>query len=260
MRPRTRAQAVCMSAAALVVVALICAALALLQMASASKPIASPSAQASASADAAAEQGWPEIDWDYWLKVNPDLCGWITIPGTDIDHPIVQASADAPSYYLKHDLSGAYNIWGCPYLDASCADRGLLSSKVAWVYGHNMLDGSMFEPIVDYVDEGFMEAHPKVWIQTPDGAKRSYDVFAAEVIESAERVKRTHFDDSHDFASWRDVRSSKAAATREGLDATCATRVLALVTCSHHNVWRNERTVVYCMPSADARDDGEERR
>lgn len=45
--------------------------------------------------------GFPEVDWDYWKSVNPDVIGWVTVPGTNIDSPIVQAHSDDPEYYLQ---------------------------------------------------------------------------------------------------------------------------------------------------------------
>ncbi len=201
-------------------------------------------------------QGWPSVDWEALQAENPDVCAWITIPGTTIDHPIVQASSDAPDYYLKHDLSGEYDSWGTPYLEAECAERGILSSKAAFVYGHNMLDGSQFEPLVDYVDESFMDEHRKVWVQTPDGQKHSYDVFAATVVGAGERLKRTDFKNSADFASWRDMYYVNAEAVSSHTSPSWASRVLCLSTCSHHGLYKNERTVVWCMPSKDARDGG----
>lgn len=198
------------------------------------------------------EAGWPNVDWEYWQDINPDVCAWITVPGTSIDFPVVQASKDAPTYYLKHDIYNNWNIWGVPYLDAENAVRGMLSSKVSWIYGHNMLDGTMFEPLVDYADQDFMDTHPKVWIQTPSGIMRSYDVYAAEVLKGTELVKRCDYKDEADYRSWRDIRYTASATAR--LDPTRASRILCLVTCSH-NTWKNERTIVYCMPSRDARDD-----
>lgn len=195
-------------------------------------------------------EGWPLIDWAYWQDINPDICAWIKVPGTSVDYPVMQASLDAPEFYLKHDIHKDYNIWGVPYLDAENATRGILSSKAAWVYAHNMLDSSMFEPLVQYADPAFMAEHPKVWIQTPSGIKRSYDVYAAEVLRGTDPVKRTDFKDSVDFASWRDMRYVESCATR--IEAARASRVLCLVTCSHYT-FKNERTVVYCMPSVDAR-------
>ena len=58
------------------------------------------------------ENGFPIVDWAFWQGVNADVIGWITIPGTPVDYPIVQAPADDPDYYLKHDVYGQYNYMG----------------------------------------------------------------------------------------------------------------------------------------------------
>ena len=93
-----------------------------------------------------AEDGFPAVDWEYWQDVNPDVIGWVTVPGTPIDYPIVQAHADAPTWYLSHDVYGNWNIYGCPYLDADCEEEGF-DSRVAYVFAHHMDDGSMFAPL-----------------------------------------------------------------------------------------------------------------
>ena len=39
------------------------------------------------------------VDFETLQKENPDIYAWITIPGTDIDYPVVQDSTDN-TYYL----------------------------------------------------------------------------------------------------------------------------------------------------------------
>ena len=51
----------------------------------------SPGADASVAAEEDPQSPFPEVDWDYWQGVNPDVIGWITVPGTTINSPIVQA-------------------------------------------------------------------------------------------------------------------------------------------------------------------------
>ena len=93
-----------------------------------------------------ATDGFPAVDWEYWQGVNPDVIGWVTVPGTSIDYPVVQAHDDAPTWYLSHDVYGSWNIYGCPYLDADCEAEGF-GSRVAYVFAHHMDDGSMFAPL-----------------------------------------------------------------------------------------------------------------
>ena len=87
-------------------------------------------------ASEAADDGFPTVDWAYWQGVNPDVIGWITVPGTTINSPIVQAPTDDPDFYLSHDVYGNYNIYGAIYLDAECAEAGL-DSRNAVILGHH---------------------------------------------------------------------------------------------------------------------------
>ena len=32
----------------------------------------------------------PGIDWEKLKKINPDIVGWIRVPGTRIDYPVLQ--------------------------------------------------------------------------------------------------------------------------------------------------------------------------
>lgn len=185
------------------------------------------------------EDGFPDIDWEYWRSVNPDVIGWVTVPGTDIDQPIVQASTSDPTYYLHHDVYGKWSVYGCPYLDAECAEEGLDSDN-AVVFGHHMNDGSMFADFAGYSDAGFAASHRKVLLQTPD-SKRVLSVSFSRVIDAEKTVKRTSFADAADFADWYASELEAAAVT---LTAEIPSQNTTFVTCSYSR-FSNERTLVF---------------
>lgn len=104
---------------------------------------------------------------------NGDCVGWIRIPGTMIDYPVMQ-SAKAPEFYLDHNFSGEESPHGVPFADARC---GITSSENLIVYGHQMHDGTMFSELLGYEEEAFLRDHPTVEFFTLDG-KHTYHVFA----------------------------------------------------------------------------------
>lgn len=50
---------------------------------------------------------------------NPDIIGWITIPGTKIDYPVMW-SPDNPEKYLRADFNGNYALSGLPFAASGC--------------------------------------------------------------------------------------------------------------------------------------------
>jgi len=98
-----------------------------------------------------------------WAQ-NPDIVGWITVPFTGIDYPVVQAKDN--DYYLRRDLNGESARHGTVFLDYRCAPDG---SGCSILYGHNMRDGSMFGTLKRFEDKEFLESHPGGRILFEDG-------------------------------------------------------------------------------------------
>ncbi len=103
---------------------------------------------------------------------NPDCIGWLRVPGTAIDYPIMW-TPDDPEKYLHLDFYGGWSDYGVPFLDARCD----LDSGNLIIYGHNMFDGTMFAGLHKFLDESYADAHSQIVLETPEGA-REYNLFA----------------------------------------------------------------------------------
>lgn len=104
---------------------------------------------------------------------NPDCIGWITVPGTVIDYPLMW-TPDDPEKYLYADFDGSYSDYGVPFLDSRCSsDSGNLI-----LYGHNRFDGSMFTPIIYFPDRSVLDEHRVIWLEL-ENEVREYELFAS---------------------------------------------------------------------------------
>lgn len=95
-----------------------------------------------------------------------DVRGWLTIPESGIDYPVLQSSPEEPEYYLRRDYRGNYDINGSLFLQADCI---LGESGKLTIYGHNMNSGAMFGNLDQYASYEYWKAHPSVFFQTPEG-------------------------------------------------------------------------------------------
>ena len=88
--------------------------------------------------------------------LNNDLVGWINIPGTKVDYPVLQRK-DVLNFYLYRDFEGETSRWGSLYVREAC-DVFAPSDNVV-IYGHHMRDGTMFAELLKYQKKSFWEEH-----------------------------------------------------------------------------------------------------
>ncbi len=100
-------------------------------------------------------------------KINPDIIGWIKIPNTVIDYPVLQSSESDPEYYLYRDYKGEYTKYGSIFLQADTALDG--SDQNMMLYGHSMKDGRMFAQLLTFSDLDVYKKSPVITFNTAEG-------------------------------------------------------------------------------------------
>lgn len=77
---------------------------------------------------------------------NNDLIGWLTVPGTNVDYPVVQGEDN--EYYLNHNYEGKNDSQGWPFLGVE--GDVLYENKNLVIHGHNQRNGRMFGTLQSY--------------------------------------------------------------------------------------------------------------
>lgn len=165
-------------------------------------------------------------DLDALREVNPEVIGWICIPGTDLNYPLMFSGDN--SYYLNHTWSKERNAGGAIFLEQEC-DPELGDFNVI-VYGHRMGNSTMFGSLAYYEEEGYWRKHPSVYLVT-DGWVYRYDVFAAYrtgVRTSTYRLRLTEEEDKQEFLDFCTGRATYPT----GITPTTDGQVLTLSTCT----------------------------
>ena len=115
---------------------------------------------------ASSEPDYITVDFKTLQAKYPDVVGWLYCANTGLNYPIVQTAEEGGEYYLYRDIDGSSNKNGTVFLDWQCSSN--FTSQNNLVYGHNMKTGRMFAPIVKYRDQSFYDAHPYMYLYTPN--------------------------------------------------------------------------------------------
>lgn len=164
---------------------------------------------------------------------NQDLEGWITIPGTRINYPVMYTPEDT-EYYLNRDFKKEKSRSGVPFLEGSCSP-GISDNLI--IYGHHMKNGAMFSDLTRYSEQSFWEANPTFTYYTPEG-KQEYEIIAAFPVDvSKEETPECYaFIDAssrEEFDRYLET-IKKSALYETGVQASYGDGLMTLSTCSYH--------------------------
>ena len=178
------------------------------------------------------------------FQANEDMVGWLVIPGTNIDYPVMWTPLDE-SYYLYRDFNKKNNNNGSLILDTdSCLDP--LTTNLI-IHGHNMKSGAMFGTLTDYEDEAYYNDHKQIIFYTKD-CQKTYEiiaVFRSQVYKKSDDVfkfyKFFQADSQEEFDDfYENIKELSMYDT--GVTAEYGDNFITLSTCVYHV--KNGRFVV----------------
>lgn len=180
-------------------------------------------------------------------ETNPDMVGWLTIPDTVIDYPVMQTEWDE-NHYLTIDFYGQPNENGCLILDTdstvgtgTAAQRygdGEVPSTNLIIHGHNMKSGEMFGSLLKYKKEEYGKEHTAIFFDSLY-EEREYEliaVFYSQVYYREDDVFKYYqffqADTREEFEDW--YTSIKALSLYDtGVTAEYGDRFITLSCCSY---------------------------
>ena len=161
------------------------------------------------------------------LQAENSACvGWLTIPDTTVDYPVVW-TPEEPEHYLRRDFYGNYASGGTPFLDGR--NEAQAKGQNLIVYGHNMLDGTMFKPVLQYLTPNFRQTHQDIYLEL-NGAQYHYQVIAS--LETSSRSLVYTYTDLSGAAEMEDFRAALLEETGVGAIPQ-AEGYLTLSTCNN---------------------------
>lgn len=171
----------------------------------------------------------------YFLE-NEDMAGWLQIPDTNIDYPIMWTPGDE-NYYLRKGFDKKYDKAGCLILDTDSKVDPATTNLI--IHGHNMKAGTMFGKLKEYENAEYGAAHKTIYLYTPE-TLRTYEVvsvFYSQVFKKSDTVfkfyKFFEADSEEEFLDFYD-NIKEMSLYDTGVTAEYGDRFITLSTCSYH--------------------------
>ena len=191
------------------------------------------------------EEYFPTVDFDYegLVSLNPDIIGWVYIPDTNINYPLLRADNNQKYLTLSYDLQWTNS--GGIFMDyRNAAD---FSDDNTIIYGHNMKNGGMFGNLKKYADTEYLKEHSYIYIFTKDRILK-YRAFAAYKTENDSESYTMDFSKDTGYSGYLEyVLASAGDNKNDAIEET--TPLMMLSTCT--SVRRTERFVVNAVLVAE---------
>ena len=173
------------------------------------------------------------------ISMNSECFGWISISGTNINYPVMHTPSN-PLKYLNKNFYGEYSYSGTPFLDARCS----ADSTNLIIYGHHMNNGTMFAVLCNYTSKSYGEEHPRIILETKDGAF-AYSVFSVMKVKSDDDWYRFTTVGTEKSYNSRIEYAKEKSIYDTGITPVYGQQILTLSTCYGYN--QDDRILVLAV-------------
>ncbi|MBE5860865.1 MAG: class B sortase [Butyrivibrio sp.] len=134
------------------------------------------------------------VDVNAIAATNPDVIGWLYVPGTNIDYPICQNIDGDDTYYESHECNGfTQNDKGGIYIEAGNMMDMCDFNTV--IHGKTTSDNDMFSELWNFADEKFFEENSQFVIFTPDNML-TYEIWTAYQRDNTSLIREYDFSEN----------------------------------------------------------------
>ena len=139
-----------------------------------------------------------KVDVNALKTQNPDTVGWIILPDSKINYPIVKSKDNTE--YLTTTFEGQTANSGAIFLDMYCPSD--FSSDNAIIYGHNMKNGSMFRALNHMTDKEYFWRHHIFCIDIGNGFEKYEVISCYETVETDLSSWQISFESKESYEAW----------------------------------------------------------
>lgn len=175
-----------------------------------------------------------KIDLSSLKEKNNDTVAYIKVNGTTINYPVVQSKDN--EYYLKHSFDKSYNEAGWIFLDYRNDITTLNKNNI--IYGHNMLNHTMFSTLTKMLDKEFFNDDNNKYINlTTENKSTIWKIFSLYVTNPDTYYMSIAFSSKSENETFlNNLKNKSIYDFNEDLNSN--DKILTLSTCTNLNTKR----------------------
>lgn len=182
-----------------------------------------------------------EVDFDSLLAINPDTVAWLRFDEPSVvSYPVVKGRDN--SEYLSRTFQANDNLLGAIFMNFENSND--FSDKDTLIYGHNLRwGGEMFSQLPEqYQSADFRNQYPYFYIYTPDGKVRTYEIFAAAVVNEVSQQYVMSYNTDAEYQAHIDLLRSESIYD-VNVNVDTKSQIVSLSTCT--NVVQSDRFLMH---------------
>lgn len=193
--------------------------------------------------EAVSDKNHKIIDFQKLKRMNPDVIGWIYIPGTRIDYPIVKGKDNEK--YLHITFNGTSNSSGSIFMDKD--GKRDFSAEHNILYGHHMRNGAMFADLLKFRKQAFVKKYHQIILYTPK--KTIYLRVMAAYARKADTKIPISFGDDNQKALYLEEIKKRSEIPVGVIKNKKVLKIYTFVTCSYES--EDNRTFVHAVEDGE---------
>lgn len=176
--------------------------------------------------------------------LNSDTVGWLNVPETTIDYPIVQTTDN--DYYLKHNFNKTRDYSGWVFMNY--ANSSTVMDQNTIIFAHNRYySKTMFGTLSSVGKKAWYQNAKNNLITYNDvNAEMKWEVFAAYTIPVTDDYLQTNFNNQEEFFNFINLIRSRSVF-KSDVNITADDKILTLSTCAN----TQDRFVVHAVLRKD---------
>lgn len=159
-------------------------------------------------------------------KQNPDVVGWLSVDGTNINYPIVKSNDN--DYYLGHSFNKRSTQTGWTFMDYR--NNSNMSDYNTIFYGHNLLNKTAFGSLSNIFTEKWVNNSNKSIVFITEKKTYYYTIFSAYYTSPEVYYLQNVFYSKDEYQKFLNTISSRNALAIDN-SVSVNDRIITLSTC-----------------------------